>query len=296
MNFNQSASKLTDKLLNANKNTAMYQELKHMVDSIMDCEITGLLFQSEYINYYRSAIIPIIFPLCVLYERTMSIKWLRTNVMFHNNCGRPVLLANMIKYNLYDKYFEFVPEEWHTQKNILNYVCDDFEATLRYVKINPECFEDISVNLTNCCVQTLEYFVENSNIGYDTYHLFKRFVGLSFPSSVQKIEYLQSKFRIDYNVIISQLSAGGQCPQALEALYMLMKNDIQQKLFCETILVIESEMMFSENQNEYTGPSILFAGKKLGYDGAMAFKYMGIIPDDERYEEYISDFIEWYDN
>jgi len=287
--------KLTTILLDTCKNTGMYKELKHMVESVVDCEITGLLFQSKYIHYYSSSIIPIIFPLCVLYKRTMSIKWLTTNCVYHNNCGRPVLLANMIKYDLYDKYIEIVPKEWHPRKNILSYLCDDFEATLRYIKINPKCFEDESIDLYNCCVQTLEYFVKNSIIGYDMYHLFKRFVGLSFPDSVQKIEYLQSKFGIDYIVVISQLSAGRQCPIVLEALYKLMKNDVQRRLFCETILVIESEMVFSENQSSFTAPSILFAGKKLELNGTTAFGYMGIEPDDESYEEYMNDFLEWYD-
>lgn len=290
----EKANKLTNIFLNENKNTEMYEELKNMVDTIVSTEITDLLRQSKYVNYYSSTIIPIIFPLCVIYKRMMSIEWLKTNCAYHNNCGRPVLLANMIKYDLFNVYADVVPKEWHPRrKNILDYVCDDFEATLKYIKINPECFKDESLDLSNCCVQVLKYYVENIN-GYDVYYLFKRFVDLSRPNSVQKIEYIKSKFRIDYDMIIKQLSAGRQHPKALGALYTLIKRDIQRKLFCETILVIEGKMVFSENQGHNTWPSILFAGKKLGYDGKTALKYMDIESDSDEYEEYSSDFIKCY--
>ena len=277
---------MTFKLLCKVRHTEFYEELKSMTDNIINSEIVELLCKSKYINYNRFSMIPIVFPLCVLYKREQSIMWLKTNIYFNNNIARPILFANMLKYNL---DIQHIPEEWKTQKNILKDVCDDYNATLKYLELYPNCFEDQEIGLTNCCVQVLEYYLEHIG-GYGIHYILKRFLNLSSASSVGKIGYLGSKFRINYGMIIKLLNAGGQCPSVLEALLSLMKSSIEQKLFCETILVLESEMIFSENQNDNTWLSVLFAGKKLGLTGKQAFEYMGIDIDSEKY-----DFIKYYD-
>jgi len=281
-----------------NERTEFYDELKCLAEEIKKREIVELFKQSKFINYNKWSIIPIIFPLCVYYKRTLSIDWLNKNIDFSRTSSKDVLMANMLKLELET---DIVPKNWITPKNLLPVLCDHLNATKKYVTEHPDCVEEIMYDtietLNSSSLAVLTYLYENNYLDdYGTSTIFDKFVSayhhrhvfVKREEDLMKAHYIIAKRNPSVEDLLESYPSGAD--YEICELFASYLNDTDAKKYLMNVMIrIDEEINYSELDSRNAIDTLFFSAMKLGISGKkLCSKILSI--DKKMVKDYIRDY------
>jgi hypothetical protein len=279
--------------LDQNKRTSFHEEMKVMIDSLKDNEIVDLFEQSEYIDYNRFSIMPIIYPLCVYYKRHQSIKWLTQKIDYGNCSSKPVLLSNLMKLDLPLS----VPEKWKSHKNLLPYICDDLDVTERYIGLNPNSVNDVMKSNDECLnIATLEVlrYMDGGQLigGYSNVKVMEKFVDLCDVGQMGKLKYIISTRKISVDEMILLCKNNKMCHQMLEQIANAIDEDDRKRFLKTVIGIIDKNIHYSELDDEYEIECVFYSAMMLNIKKNDLPNILSIDrTDNEMINDYKEDYI-----